>query len=426
MDEKLIWLWLSLHFGAGSTLYEKLYTHFGSVGAIFDSDDADVEPLDFLNSSQKRKLLDKNTDHAKEVMEWCDDNGVSVIAFSDVNYPSPLKSLPNFPAVLYCKGTLPDFESDLCIAVVGTRKMTAYGQKNAYELGFGLAKGGAIVVSGMALGIDCTAQKGCLYAGGRTVAVLGSGIDIVYPKENTELFDKIILNGAVITEYAPGTPPAGTNFPVRNRIISGLCRGTVVVEADINSGSMITAKTTINQGRELFAVPGPVRTFTSGGTNQLIRDGAHVVTGAVDIVEQFLDSYPDKIDISGSKMRPVFKKPLKVASYRDMDGFYSGASDAQNGDKNRDYENEVKRGNKILKSGENKCNVNGEDKNRFDPSSLSPNERKLYDSLEYEKPVTIDEMRVDGMDISDISATVTMLEIAGAIEAIPGGLYIKK
>lgn len=419
MDEKLIWLWLSLHFGAGSTLYEKLYTHFGSAEAIFDSDDADVESLDFLTSSQKRKLLDKNTEHAEEVMEWCDDNGVEVIAFSDENYPSPLKSLINFPAVLYCKGTLPDFEKELCIAVVGTRNMTVYGQKNAYELGFGLSKGGAVVVSGMALGIDCTAQKGCLYAGGTTVAVLGSGIDVIYPKENTALFNKILLNGAVVTEYPPHTPPIGTNFPIRNRIISGLCSGTVVVEADLNSGAMITARTTISQGRELFAVPGPVRTFTSRGTNQLIREGAYVATDAVDIVEQFLDRYPDKISISGSKMRPVFNKTPRVASYWDSDKFYSVKADAKK-------EDNTEKSKSAVKKDKNEDAEKKSEEKRFDPSSLSPDERKLYDALDYEKPVTVDEMHVDGMSISDISATVTMLEIAGAIEARPGGFYVKK
>ena len=170
----------------------------------------------------ERKLLDKNLDHAHEIMDWCDYYGVDIITLSDENYPSPLREIANYPAVLYCRGNLPDFEKELCISVVGTRRLTLEGQRNAYNLGYGLAKGGAIVVSGMAKGIDSVAQKGALYAGGTSVAVLGCGIDIVYPKENAALMEKLSRVGAVITEYPPNTPPLKNNFPVRNRIISGL------------------------------------------------------------------------------------------------------------------------------------------------------------------------------------------------------------
>lgn len=414
MDDRLIWLWLSLHFGAGSTIYEKLYKHFGSAYSIYDSDDGDMECIDWLTSSQKKKILDKNLDHAREISEWCDDNEVRIIAFSDEDYPSPLKSLVNFPAVLYCKGSfLPDFENDLCIAVVGTRKMTVYGQKNAYEIGFGLAKAGVTVVSGMALGIDCTAQKGALYAGGKTIAVLGSGIDVIYPKANTVLMQKILYNGAVITEYPPSTPPNATNFPTRNRIISGLCQGTVVVEGDINSGSLITARDAVQQGRELFAVPGPVHTFSSGGPNKLIKDGAHIATDAVDIVEEFLDRFGDKISISGAKMRPIFEKKPKAVTYWNDESRYSEPAQSAAFEKVQSENGKVK---------QTIC----EPKEFFDASVLSENERKLYDFMEPGKPITADEMCGCGMKMSEISATLIMLEIVGAIKSLPGARYIKK
>ena len=169
------------------------------MNAIYDCDDADVDGIDWLASHHKRKLLDKNLDHAHEVLDWCDYYDVKIVTPSDEEYPYPLRSLDKLPPVLYYRGNLPDFKNELCISVVGTRNLTMEGQRNAYNLGYGLAKGGAIVISGMAKGIDSVAQKGALYAGGRSVAVLGCGIDVVYPKENLALMEKLAAVGAVIT-----------------------------------------------------------------------------------------------------------------------------------------------------------------------------------------------------------------------------------
>ncbi len=403
MDEKLIWMWLSLHFGAGSRIYHKLYAHFGSLEAIYDSDDADVAMIDWLDLAKKKKLLDKSLSHAEEVLEWCRDNGVDVITPSDNNYPELLRLIDDYPAVLYCKGKLPDFQKTLCISVVGTRKMTIYGQKNAYELGFGLAKGGATVISGMALGIDCTAQKGALYAGGSSVAVLGSGIDVCYPHQNKALMQKIISVGAVITEYPPHTPPNGTNFPVRNRIISALSPATVVVEADRNSGSLITAKKALSQGRMLFAFPGPVKNFSTEGTNQLLMEGARVATCAIDVLEQFLDKFSN-LNLSASKEKPVFAKNLKVASSFNVDNFYGNKEECNISVQNI-AEKEVK---------------------RFDTSNLSEDEKRVYDAMSFDKPNSYDTLIELEYDASKLASILMMLEISGAIESTPGGYYIKK
>ncbi len=402
MNNRIIWVWLSLHFGAGNKIYQKLYNHFGSIEAIYDSDDADVDTIKWLSYSYKRSLLDKNLDHAHEVMEWCEDNNVQIVTPSDADYPFPLRQLDDYPPVLYYRGKLPHFERELCISVVGTRKMTVYGQKNAYELGFGLAKGGAIVVSGMALGIDCTAQKGALYAGGSAIAVLGSGIDVVYPLKNAALMEKIASVGAVITEYPPHTPPNGYNFPIRNRIISALSTATVVVEADLNSGAMITANLALKQGKDLFAFPGPVKYFSTTGTNKLISEGALMATAAIDVLEHYLDRFSDKIDLKASKERPVFEKTLKVASNFDSESFYATSND--------------------------KANSQTEEKTaqKFDTSSLTENEKLVYDTMEFGKPVSLDFFASLELDTSDLAMCITMLEINGAIESLPGGFYKKK
>lgn len=403
MDDKLIWMWLSLHFGAGTRVYHKLYAHFGSLEAIYDSDDADVAMIDWLDLAKKKKLLDKSLSHAEEVIEWCEDNDVDIITPSDNNYPPLLRLIDDFPAVLYCKGKLPDFDSTLCISVVGTRKMTIYGQKNAYELGFGLAKGGAVVISGMALGIDCTAQKGALYAGGTSVAVLGSGIDVCYPYQNKLLMDKLINVGAVITEYPPHTPPNGANFPVRNRIISALSPATVVVEADKNSGALITARKAQSQGRMLFAFPGPVKNFSTEGTNQLLMQGARVATCAIDVLEQFLDKYSN-INLSASKEKPVFEKHLKVAASFDEASFY--------GKKEETIKNKLVEPPKEIV--------------RFDTSVLSEDEKTVYDAMTFDKPNSYDALTKLDYDASKLASILMMLEISGAIESTPGGYYIKK
>ena len=401
MDEKLLWMWLSLHYGAGTSIYQKLFNHFGSLDAIYDSDDADADLIEWLTPSLKNKLLDKNLSHAEEVLRWCDDHDVDVITPNSPEYPESLRLMDDYPAVLYCKGRLPDFSKSLCISVVGTRTMTVEGQRNAYELGYGLAKGGAIVVSGMAKGIDCTAQKGALYAGGTSVAVLGSGIDVCYPKENFALWTKLMNVGAVITEYPPHTPPNGSNFPVRNRIISALSPATVVVECDLNSGALITARKARKQGKMLFAYPGSVHEFRNAGTNQLLRDGAILTTGAIDVLEQFLDKYADIINLSASKEKPVINKFKKVASNYDTASFYN--------DNKKNEQSEVE-----------------EKKESFDKSQLTPDQLAIYDGMEFDKTYTVDDILQIGSNTNEIASLLMMLQLAGAIENVPGGYYIKK
>ena len=406
MSEKEIWLWLALHFGAGSPMYSKLYSHFGSAEAIYDCDDADVDLLDWLAPHHKRKLLDKSLDHAHEVMEWCDYYGVQIVTPADKNYPSTLRVLEKFPAALYCRGSLPDFDKELCISVVGTRNLTVEGQRNAYNLGYGLAKGGAIVISGMAKGIDSAAQKGALYAGGSSIAVLGCGIDVVYPKENFALMEKLARVGAVITEYPPKTPPIGANFPVRNRIISALGNATVVVEADFNSGALITAKYATEQGKVLFAFPGPVNSFASKGTNKLISDGAKVATEAIDVLERFMDSHPF-VNLSASKQRPDLSGTRRVAaSTFDESKFYANLKSSVS----------MKKEDSIMPL--KRC--------EFDTSCLDEKELMIYKRMEFDKPASLDDLSKIDIEVSELASLITMLEIKGAIESAPGGFYIKK
>lgn len=415
MDKTLLWLWLSLHMKQGTHVYQYLLEEFGSIEAIYNCEDNDVKNLPWLYDNQKKKILDKNLDRASEVLRWCNKAGVKIVTLDDDDYPATLKDIVDRPGVLYYVGNLPDFNKELSIGVVGTREMTAYGQRCAFEIGYGLTKGGAIVVSGGALGIDCTAQKGAIAAGGTTISILGSGIDVLYPPQNKELFVKIMQVGAVITEYPPFTPPNRYNFPVRNRLISGISKGVVVVEGDKNSGAMITAEKTKLQHRHLFSVPGPINVFQSTGTNELIRSGAKSVTCALDVLEEYLDLYRDKIQITPSKEKPNLKllndfddkenNPLK--SFLEMIGF------------NRNAKRKTKKDD--LKAQKE----NTEKSIDIDALGVDENAKKIYNFMEKNKKYNADSFGDLGLKTNVIMSSFTILEIFGAVKSLPGGFFEK-
>jgi DNA processing protein len=218
-------------------------------------------------------------------VERLDRAGVRVLTWDDPDYPPNLRQVYNAPPVLYVRGCL-DKRDEWAVAVVGTRRASVYGKEAARMVGTGLAQAGVTVISGLARGIDTVAHRVCLDAGGRTVAVLGCGVDVIYPAQNARLAAEIVERGALVSEYALGTRPDARNFPPRNRIISGLALGTVVVEADLGSGALITAGFAAEQGREVFAVPGNIFARGSRGTNDLIQQGAKMVCGVADILEE--------------------------------------------------------------------------------------------------------------------------------------------
>jgi DNA processing protein len=224
----------------------------------------------------------------EEELEKADQMGVRLITLVDREYPSLLREIDDPPFALYVRGKLP-VNTACTIGIVGTRRGTQYGKLVAARLASQLALKGIIVVSGLAAGIDAAAHQGALDVGGHTVAVLGCGLDVSYPKTNQPLFERIAVEGTAMSEYPLGTRPAKWTFPQRNRILSGLCRGVVVVQAPARSGSLITARLALEQGREVFAVPGNITTATSAGTNGLIRQGAKIVETIDDVLEEFPD-----------------------------------------------------------------------------------------------------------------------------------------
>ncbi|HHW92303.1 MAG TPA: DNA-protecting protein DprA [Firmicutes bacterium] len=282
--ERLYWWALSLAPGIGVRRFYKLLEEYGSVQNIWECKPADLQTI--LPARIRKEFVEFRVNFDPEPrLKALQERGISLITLLDADYPNNLKDIIDPPPVLYILGQLKPRDSR-SIAVVGSRRATPYGRATAERFGRELAELGFTVISGMARGIDTCAHRGCLAAGGRTIAVLGCGLDYVYPPENRTLMAKIAREGAVVTEFPLGTPPEAGHFPVRNRIISGLSQGVLVVEATATSGSLITVDWALEQGRDVFAVPGNINSPYSKGTNYLISQGARLVQGAQEIAAE--------------------------------------------------------------------------------------------------------------------------------------------
>ncbi|NLY42667.1 MAG: DNA-protecting protein DprA [Clostridiaceae bacterium] len=365
MDDIRYWIWLTNLPGIGSVKLKRIIDVFHSAEAVWKASKSDIESTGLFNKQDIANLMNKDLDTAYRILKKSKMLGIDIININDERYPSRLKQIYDPPGVLYVKGKLRRYES-IAVAVVGSRNASPYGKNIAESLSFQLAQRGIMIVSGAARGIDACAHKGALKAGGQTIAVLGCGIDIDYPPENAELIDYIKKFGAVISEYPPGTQPIPGYFPARNRIISGLSCGVLVVEAGKKSGSLITADLALEQGRDVFAVPGNIDRLFSKGTNNLIRQGAKLVTCVEDILEELPINY---------------------------EGF----------------------------------SHNNNDLTDVQPAEIEiPEEEK--DVLKHlsSEPVHIDELcRKSGISINKISAILILLEMKGMIRQMPGKYFVR-
>lgn len=452
MSNSVKWVWLAQKCGQGSTEVLTLVERFDSIESIYK---ADFEKYTDFGISERlaEDLTDKSLNEATKIVEYCRTADIGILCYDDAAYPLSLRSLKNPPAVLYYMGSLPDFNRRLCIAIVGTRKMSEYGMHTAYKIAYEVAASGAVVVSGMALGIDGIASCAAIAAKGTTVAVLGSGIDIIYPYDHATLEGIIKQNGAVISEYPPATEPKKTNFPMRNRIISGLCQGTAVIDADIDSGAMITAKNAILQGRDVYAVPGNIGAENTSGTNTLIRDGAQAVLCGRDIIRNYAYMYRDTLDITKlfiaekkSDFDPNIVRNMKistrvVSSFSDRiedDGRHIGLTPAK---ESKAPEAEagasVKKGEPKAKRREEAVDHRVHEKQHKSPDrlgddsrevleKLSEKQRKVLEEMPIDRAVTVDYLTKTGFALGEVISALTVLEIRGLVSSLPGALYIRK
>lgn len=290
------WIWLSNALGAGSPRINDIVACFETAEHFYAEKKTGFRHVEFLTAPEKQKLIDASLSDALRLKERTLDKGYRILTPDQKEYPNRLRNIYAMPAVLYIDGTLAGLDDNVAITLVGARKCSDYGRTVAADLGRGLARMGAVVITGMARGIDGAAHEAALLAGGSTVAVLGCGLDIVYPPEHMTLRRETPKRGAVISEFPLGAKPEGFHFPIRNRLMSALSLGVVVVEGELSSGSLITANYALEQGKDVFAVPGSVLSGLSKGPFRLLQAGAIPVSCAGDILEEYRYRYAAKID----------------------------------------------------------------------------------------------------------------------------------
>ncbi len=446
MKNLALWIWLAQKCGAGNAEMAALVERMGSIENVYEAD-FDTYTDEGASERLAEDLCDKRLDDANQIIAFCQARKIGILCYDDPRYPLALRSISNPPAVLYYQGILPDFNKGLFVSIVGTRKMSEYGMGAAYKIAYEVASSGAFVVSGMALGIDGVAAAASIEAGGRTVAVLGCGVDEIYPKEHGILKEKIRQNGVILSEFAPGTEPRGSHFPIRNRIISGLSQATVVVDADIGSGAMITAKCAILQGRDIYAVPSNIGSVNSSGTNSLIRDGAQAVLCGKDIVKNYTFAYKDRLNLSrmyaseersaldvsvltrlGMRLAKDFAPKAEMPKQEAKPRVHKSAAPdkkPEGGAKPETVKQESAYERAIMANG--KPWEKETDNSQAALASLGEKQRLVFDEIPLDFPVTVDRLTTHtGLKLGEVMSALTVLEIKGLVVSLPGAIYMRK
>ena len=409
------WIWLAHRPGINDRVKLALLQHFRDPEDIYFADSDAFDHVEGLTVEVRDALREKNLIPAEEILERCSREKLHIVTYQDAAYPSKLKNIPDPPLVLYYKGQLPDFDGSPVIAVVGTRKASAYGMTTAKRLGYQIGKCGGILVSGMAYGIDGMAMSGALTAGQKVVGVLGCGADIVYPLSNRALFADVEKYGCILSEFPPGTQPGKWTFPKRNRIISGLSNGVLVVEAPEKSGALITARLAAEQGRDVFAVPGNIDMPSFVGSNRLLRDGAIMVSSGWDILSEYEALYPDKIRKNDA--------PVHMTAYADE--VLRGNGEEEKRLPKVAQKPVLPRENGDLKKKLEKKVIDKEQSAPYSDvndilSKLSQPEQAIVKALQKGERLVDDVIAETGLTTGKLLSSLTMLELKGVLKRLPG------
>ena len=405
------WIWFATRTGMGDKTKCTLLSHFEDPEEIYFAPELEFERFEDLSPSAVESIMDKDLTACEEILESCRQKGIHILTFRDAAYPARLKNIPDPPMVLYYKGSLPAFDELPVIGVVGTRRASAYGLTAAKRLGYQIAACGGTVVSGMATGIDGTAMKGALTAGGTVVGVLGCGADIIYPASNRWLYADTEKYGCILSEFPPGTPPVGRNFPRRNRIISGLSCGVLVVEAPEKSGALITARLSADQGRDVFVVPANIDVESAMGSNALMRDGAIPVSSGWDILSEYRYQFPSKVRRNRTPVR-MTATAEELSIERE-----EPAKVAQEPKKSTEKKPKLS----LLR----KKGIDNSEKSAYidfkkTHSALSADEQRIVSALESGQRLVDDVIAELELAPGVILASLTMLEIKGIVRRLPG------
>ncbi len=375
MTEYLIWLQTAL--GAGNIRAAKALSYFKNAENIYKASPSERQAAKIFTPKDLKRLNDTKIEYAESVIDDCRKYGIDIVLLGDTKYPYCLTVIDNPPLVLYVKGEMPDFDNTPAICIVGPRKVSDYGKKAAYSLAYRLSKAGMTVVSGGAVGSDYYAHLGALKAGGKTALVMGCGIESGYLPQNERLRRHAAEHGCIISEHPPKAGLTKFSFPIRNRIMSALSLGTVVVEAGKKSGALITANHALEQGRDVFVIPGSPTAEQYVGSNALLRDGAKPLLDVSDVLNEYIPRFPDKIDIE-----KAYEKPQKTV--------------------NNTEESRVHK--------------------KLSNETLSKEAKIVYNHLNKHKFYP-DEIGGTDLGASEILSALTELELEGLIRALPGGRY---
>ena len=402
------WIWLAARPGLSDREKVAVLEYFSDPeGAYYAPAEAFCK-IDGLSANAREALGDKNLTEAENILRKCSEKQIHICTWQDATYPAKLKNIPDPPVVLYCKGVLPDLDGYPVIGVVGTRKCSGYGITTAQRLGYQIAACGAVVVSGAAKGIDTAAMTGAMTAGGKVVAVLGCGVDVVYPASARELYRDVQQTGCLISEFPPETPPLKWNFPKRNRIISGISCGVLVVEAPEGSGALITARQAAEQGRDVFVVPGNIDMPSFAGSNALLRDGAIMAGSGWDVVGEYQAQYPDKVH----KQTPVEEGKLNSLENPE----HSMAKVAQKPKTMVEKKTFDREKEKIIVDKDASCAYS--DVGGYQPATQE--ERILLEKLGGDTWLIDELIAQTGMPTGKVLSLLTLLEIKGVVQRIQG------
>lgn len=408
------WIWLQNALGYCVRI-KNVLDGFGGAKELYDAGIIEWKMSSNLTRTQVDKLMNTDLKSSEEVIFNCEKNNWKIIDYDDSAYPERLKEIVNPPSVLYVDGDMPDIDNCVAIGIVGTRKASEYSVKVAHIMSKGITEAGAVVVSGGALGIDTYAHKGALAAGGKTVAVLGCGFGTNYLAGNKNLRELISKNGALVTEFQPYTKAGRSTFPMRNRIISGLSLGVLVVEAGIKSGSLITANLALEQNRDVYAVPTSVISPDFAGTNKLISDGAKIVVNPSDLIIDYASEY-DSVDLSKIRTAQEIVLDKSEKSLDTTAVKKKSASDKKSASKNDEkysFEN-LEKGRKKRLDAEAKA------------LKLKGDAKTVYDSLDEDEYTDIQKI-IDktGLNASQALSAITQLEILQIIKSTANKRYKK-
>ena len=444
--DTLYWIWLSEALGAGSSAFRRLISLYDTPFDIFRAEENEIDQVPNLTERVKLALCDKSLQRATEILDQCEKEGIGILCYDEDAYPRVLREIQKPPMILYYRGILPDFNRSLCVGIVGTRSMSAYGLRQAYKMSYELASAGALIVSGMAKGIDGVAAAAALKAGGTTVAVLGCGVDVVYPTHHRNLSQEIARTGVILSEYAPGSRPNNYHFPMRNRIISGLSQATVVVEAGIGSGSLITAKDAILQGRDVFAIPANVGSKGADGTNGLLRDGARMALSSADILAPYQYTYAESLTLekyeASKSLESIDLSHLAELGVIALSGDASGEAkmDLNPAPVAKEKKPTHKRA-PSQKPAKAEESTSQPIQKREEPTSasvtppkamsevtlatLTPAQKTILEAIPDDGTLSTDAIFGLEHPHADLMAALTMLEIMGLVQKLPGSLYKK-